>query len=69
MRTLSPLIASVSLFRAVASPLVLGGVIFALFLFVPLFLLAPLGVLAGFADRTVRQHNPPMNPRGWQDGS
>ncbi len=69
MRTLSPLIASVSLFRAVASPLVLGGVIFALFLFVPLFLLALLGVLASFADRTVRQHNPPMNPRRWQDGS
>jgi hypothetical protein len=52
-----------------ASLLVIGGVVFALFLFGPLFLLALVGVLAGLEDRAVRQHNPSMNPREWREGS
>ena len=36
---------------------------------VPLFLLGLAGVLAGLEDRTVRQHNPPVDPTGWRDGS
>ena len=41
-----------TLFLTVASLMVVGGAIFALFLFFPLFLLALVGVLAGTADRT-----------------
>jgi hypothetical protein len=69
MRTLSSLVAVVSLVVTFASLLVIGGVVFALFLFGPLSLLALAGVLAGLEDRTVRQHNPSMNPREWRDGS
>jgi hypothetical protein len=69
MRALSSLVAVVSLFVTFASLLVIGGVVFALFLFLPLSLLALVGVLAGLEDRAVRQHNPSMNPREWRDGS
>jgi hypothetical protein len=58
----------VALFLTVASLFLIGGVIFAPFLF-GLFLLALVGVLAGLKDRTVRQHNPAMNPRRWRDDS
>ena len=68
MRTLISLVAVVSLFLTVASLLVIGGVLFALLLFFPLFLLALAGVLAGLEDREVRQHNPSLNPSGWRDG-
>jgi hypothetical protein len=61
--TLSPFLAVVSLALTVASFLVIGGAVFALFTFWPLFLLALIAVLAGLKARTVRQHNPPMNPR------
>jgi hypothetical protein len=44
-----------------------GGVVFAMFSF-GLFLLAMLGVFAGIEDRTVRQHNPSMNPDEWRNG-
>jgi hypothetical protein len=47
---------------------VVGGVLFA-FLFFGVFLLALVGVLTGLEDRTVRQHNPSMNPTRWRDGS
>ena len=40
-----------------------------LHVFFPLFLLGLAGVLAGLEDRTVRQHDPPLNPTGWRDGS
>ena len=69
MRTLSSLVAAVFLFVTFASLLVIGGVVFALFLFGPLFLLALVGVLAGLEGRTVRQRNPSLNPREWRDGS
>ena len=52
----------------VASLIVVGGAIFALFLFFPLFLLALVGVLAGTADRTVRRRDPSMDPTRWRTG-
>jgi hypothetical protein len=67
MRTVSALVAVLALFLSIAFPLVLGGVIFALFLFFPLFLLALVGLLDTVEDRTVRQHDPSMDPRGWRE--
>ena len=67
MRTLSSLAAFVSLILTVAF-VPIGGVLFAM-VFFGLFLLALVGVLGGLEDRTVRQHNPSLNPRGWRDGS
>ena len=32
-------------------------------------LLALTGGLGGLEDRSVRQHDPPMNPKGWRDRS
>jgi hypothetical protein len=69
LRTLNPFVAVVSLALTVASLLVIGGAVFALFRFWPLFLLALIAVLAGLKARTVRQHNPPLNLRRWRDGS
>jgi hypothetical protein len=62
-------LAVAALFLTVATLPIVGGVLFALFLFGPLFLLALIGVLAGLENRTVRQHNPGMDPRRWRDGS
>jgi hypothetical protein len=67
MRTVSALVAVSALFLSIAFPLILGGVIFALFLFFPLFLLALVGLLDTVEDRTVRQHNPSVDPRGWRE--
>jgi predicted benzoate:H+ symporter BenE len=53
----------------VASLVVVGGAVFALFTFWPLVLLALIAGLAGLKALTVRQQNPPMNPRRWSDGS
>jgi hypothetical protein len=61
-------LAVAALFLAVATLPVLGGALFALFLF-GLFLLALVGVLGGLEDRTVRQHDPVFDPRRWRDGS
>ena len=63
------LLAVSALFLAVASLLVIGGAVFAVFLFVPLFLLGLLGVLARFADRSVRQRDPSIDATGWRNGS
>ena len=65
MRALSSLVAVGSLFAAVALLPVIGDVVFAVFLF-GLFLLALVGVLSGVEDRTVRQHNPEMDPTSWR---
>ena len=65
---MSALIAVGSLVALVALLIAPGGVILAPFVF-GLFLLALVGVLGGLGDRTVRQHNPKTNPRGWRDGS
>jgi hypothetical protein len=67
MRTLSSLTAVVSLILTVVFIPIVGGVLFAM-VFFGLFLLALVGVLGGLEDRTVRQHNPSMNPREWRDG-
>jgi hypothetical protein len=67
MRTLSSLVAVISLLLTAASLMVIGGVVFALLLFFPLFAL--LGVFAGLEDRTVRQHNPSMDGTKWRNGS
>ena len=67
MRTVSAAVAVVALFLSIAFPLVLGGVIFALFLFFPLFLLAIAGVVDTVEDRTVPRRDPSMDPSGWRD--
>jgi fatty acid desaturase len=54
---------------AAASLLVIGGVILALLLFFPLFLLGLVGVLVGLEDHTVQQHNPSMDGTKWRNGS
>jgi hypothetical protein len=69
MRTLSSLVAVTFLFLAAGSLIVPGGALFSLLLLFPGFLLALVAVLAGLEDRTVRQYNPPMDPRRWRDGS
>jgi hypothetical protein len=67
VRTVSALVAVSALLLSIAFPLILGGVIFALFLFFPLFLLALVSLLDTVDDRTVRQHNPSADPRGWRE--
>lgn len=62
-------LAVLALFLAVASLMVVGGVVFAALLFFPLFLLALVGVLAGLQDRSVRQHDPVLDGRSWRTGS
>jgi hypothetical protein len=69
MRTLSAFVAVGALLLTGASLLVIGGVLFALLLFFPLFVLALVTVIAGLENRTVRQHNPSMSATGWRDGS
>jgi hypothetical protein len=57
-----------ALLLSVATLPVWGGVLFALFLF-GLFLLALVGVLGGLEDRTVRQRDVVLDPKGWRNGS
>ncbi len=59
-------IAALSLLGATASLLVPGGVLLAPLL-LGAALLALTGGLGGLEDRSVRQHDPPMNPKGWRD--
>lgn len=65
---MSALVAVLSLLGTLALLLVPGGV-----LLVPFtlggFLLALTGVLGGLENRTVAQHDPEMDPRGWRDGA
>jgi len=61
-------IATLSLLGATASLLVPGGVLLAPLL-LGAALLALTGGLGGLEDRSVRQHDPPMNPNGWRDRS
>jgi hypothetical protein len=67
MRTASAAVAVFALFLSITFPLVLGGLIFALLLFFPLFLLALASVVDTVEDRSVRQKNPTMDPRGWRE--
>jgi hypothetical protein len=68
MRTVSSVVAVLSLFGAVAFVPVIGGILFAAVLLV-LFLGALVGVLAEVEDRTVRQRDPVLDPKGWRNGS
>ena len=61
-------IAVLSLLGAAVSLLVPGGVLLAPLL-LGAALLALTGGLGGLENRSVRQHEPPMNPAGWRDGS
>jgi hypothetical protein len=61
-------IAVLSLLGAAVSLLVPGGVLLAPLL-LGAALLALTGGLGGLENRSVRQHEPPMNPKGWRDGS
>ena len=69
MRTLSALVAVAALVLTIATLPVIGGVLLALFLFFPLFVLALVAVMAGLENQTVRHHTPSMNPTAWRDGS
>jgi hypothetical protein len=60
-------VAVAALLLTAATLPVVGGVLFALLLF-GLFLLALVGVLGGLEDRTVRQHDPVLDPRRWRNG-
>ena len=68
MRALSAFVAVVSLVGAALLTPAIVGVLFALPL-VGLFVLALVGVLSGVDDRTVRQHDPSMDPAGWRGSS
>jgi hypothetical protein len=65
MRMFSTVVASVTLFGTLALLPVIGGALFAFVVF-GLFLLALVGVIGGLEDRTVRQHDPAMDPDGWR---
>jgi hypothetical protein len=62
----STVVAIGSLFLAVALTPVIGAALFVLLL-LGQFLLALVGVIGGQRNRTVRQHEPSMNPRGWRE--
>jgi hypothetical protein len=66
MKTISALVAVVSLFTAMALAPVLGGVLIGAVL-LGLFGLALVGVLAALEDTTVPRRNPSMSPRGWRE--
>ena len=62
----SSVVAIGSLFLAVALVPVVGAALF-VFILLGQFLLALVGVISGQSDRTVKQYEPSMNPRGWRD--
>lgn len=62
----SSVVAVGSLFLAVALAPLVGAALF-VFLLLGQFLLALVGVIGGQSDRTVKQHEPSMNPRGWRE--
>jgi hypothetical protein len=68
MKTLAGIVSVGSLFLAAALLPIVGGVLFAAFLF-GAFLLALVGVLGGLDDRSVRQHEPSMDGSRWRAGS
>jgi biotin transporter BioY len=69
MQAFMTFVAVTSLLLAAASLLLIGGAVFALVLFFPLFLLALLGVLSFVPDRTVKQHNVVLDGTRWRTGS
>jgi hypothetical protein len=67
MTKLFSVVTVLSLFGAVAFVPVVGGILFSMVLFV-LFLGGLVGALAEVGDRTVRPHNPVLDPKGWRNG-
>lgn len=65
MRSVSATIAIVSLVGVIVMAPIYGAALFMLLLF-GLFLLALVGVLSGVDDRSVPQHDPAMDPKGWR---
>jgi hypothetical protein len=65
---LHSLVAVSSLILAVAFAPVIGAALLVLLL-LGLFLLAMVGVFMGVEDRTVRQRDPVLDPKGWRKGS
>ena len=65
---MSAFVAVSSLFASVALLVVPGGALIAPFS-LGLSLLALVGVMGGLENRTVRQRDPELDPRGWRDGS
>ena len=65
---MSAFVAVSSLFASVVLLVVPGGALIAPFS-LGLSLLALVGVMGGLENRTVRQRDPEVNPRGWRDGS
>jgi hypothetical protein len=63
---MSAFVAISSLALTLGLLLVPGGALLAPFA-LALFLLALTGVLGERGDRTVRQHEPATNPRGWRE--
>ena len=66
-KTLAGIVSVGSLFLAAALVPVVGGILFAMFLF-GAFLLGLVGVLGGLEDRSVRQHEPSMDGSRWRTG-
>ena len=65
---MSSVLAVFSLFLAAAFVPVVGAALLVLIL-LGVFVLALVGVLGRIGDRTVHQHDPVLDPRGWRDGS
>ena len=65
---MSSIVAVLALVLFVASVPVVGAALFSLLL-LGLFGLALVGVLGRLGDRTVRQHEPVLDPKRWRNGS
>ncbi|TML17197.1 MAG: hypothetical protein E6G33_03585 [Actinobacteria bacterium] len=65
---MSSVLAVFSLFLAAAFVPVVGAALLVLIL-LGVFVLALVGVVGRLGDRTVHQHDPVLDPRGWRDGS
>jgi hypothetical protein len=65
MKAFSSIVALGALIGSVALVPVVGGILFSFILFGG-FLLALVGVIGDSEDRTVRQHEPSMDPYGWR---
>jgi hypothetical protein len=65
MKAFASIAALTALVGAVVLVPVYGGILFSFILF-GAFLLALVGVIGEAEDRTVRQHEPSMDPDGWR---
>jgi hypothetical protein len=65
MKAFASIVALTALVGAVVLVPVYGGILFSFILF-GAFLLALVAVIGEAEDRTVRQHEPSMDPDGWR---